>query len=307
MFKSQQKGQKQLNKVKNRHFEMTVFLSLAYGITSRGSTCGGELDMGVMSTDEWLQKEYDEPVKMCERLVPYFDKATPSEIYQHLLIFGMYRPLSRNTNTVSKLCSKKVWNVVEKEYQRLKQLFSGSEIPIFIFPSNLLNREIVRVYNGKSGLAFRDKLFLFLSGANSESEIKALLTHEYHHVCRLNQYKKNDDQYTLADTIILEGLAESAVKECHGDNYLAPWATLYTRAQAIKMWEKYIAPNQLLPKSMKKHYDLLYGTRFSYPKMCGYSTGYHLVQQAIEKSNQTACELLSYPTDQLIEISCFGR
>ncbi|WP_369010262.1 DUF2268 domain-containing putative Zn-dependent protease [Oceanobacillus alkalisoli] len=54
-------------------------------------------------------------------------------------------------------------------------------MPIFIFPSDRSNTEI----NGKSGLSFHDKLFLFISGETSLTEIKALLTHEYYHVCRL--------------------------------------------------------------------------------------------------------------------------
>lgn len=266
-----------------------------------------DVNMGVISTDEWLLESYFEPIKICEKLISYFPKATPREIYQYLLLYGMYKPIKRDKEIVLKLRSNQVWNVVESEYQKLKQIWAGPEIPIFIFPSNIMSREIVHIYNGKSGLAFRDKLFLFLSGQNSEKEIKAVLTHEYNHVCRLNKYQKEEGEYTLGDSIILEGLAETAVKERYGSKYLAPWTTLYTKEQAIKMWKKYIAPNFELLQSTKKHRDLLYGSKFSYPHMCGYNTGFHIVQQAIEKSNLTSSDLLAYPTDKIIDISCFDR
>ncbi|MDI5790224.1 DUF2268 domain-containing putative Zn-dependent protease [Bacillus licheniformis] len=65
-------------------------------------------------------------------------------------------------------------------------------------------------FGSKSGLAFSDKLFCFI-GRSSRSSISAIMTHEYNHVCRLENMPKEEKKMTLLDTIILEGLAEYAV------------------------------------------------------------------------------------------------
>src|SRR5699024_2978860 len=105
--------------------------------------------------------------------------------------------------------------------------WNGPNIPIFILPSDQHNRKLQRELSGKSGLTFQDKLFLFISEDTSESELKSLFTHEYNHVCRLSQYPKEED-YTLLDTIILEGLAENAVRERFGDQATANWTRHYS-------------------------------------------------------------------------------
>ena len=59
----------------------------------------------------------------------------------------------------------------------------------------------------------RHVIFLFVCGRNSLEELKALLAHEYHHICRLHQIETKETEYTLLDTMIMEGLAEQAVTE----------------------------------------------------------------------------------------------
>ena len=59
----------------------------------------------------------------------------------------------------------------------------------------------------------RHVIFLFVCGRNSVEELKVLLAHEYHHICRLHQIETKETEYTLLDTMIMEGLAEQAVTE----------------------------------------------------------------------------------------------
>lgn len=113
------------------------------------------------------------------------------------------------------------------------------------------NPKIMRDQNGKSGLAFKDKLFLFLSDQNSDNEIRALFVHEYNHVCRLAKNDKQEENYILLDSIILEGLAENAVRELVGEEYLAKWTSYYTEGQLNQMWKKIIYPNSNIPKTIQ--------------------------------------------------------
>ncbi|WP_053360791.1 DUF2268 domain-containing protein [Bacillus sp. FJAT-27251] len=252
--------------------------------------------MSVIRTDRWLAEAYDRPIEICGKLTGLFDGAYASEIYDHLLLHGMYYPLPNGKEVIKKLQERNVWRMVGNEAEVLQELWEGPDIPIYIFPSDTSNTTMNLEFNGKSGLAFRDKLFLFISEENDAAEIKSLLTHEYNHVCRLTHYPKHEGDYTLLDSIILEGLAEHAVRERFGEKHLSSWISLYTDEELLKMWEAYIAPNRSILKTDRKHHQLMYGSPL-YPKMAGYSVGYYLV-------GKYAATHFSSSKDMLSTVSC---
>ena len=99
------------------------------------------------------------------------------------------------------------------EYDKLKNWLKGPDVPVFILLSDSYNRTVQEEYNGRAGLSMRHVIFLFVCGRNSVEELKVLLAHEYHHICRLHQIETKETEYTLLDTMIMEGLAEQAVTE----------------------------------------------------------------------------------------------
>jgi uncharacterized protein YjaZ len=258
-------------------------------------------DMGVIRTDKWLHDSYHKPIEICEKLIEHFEDASASEIYNYLTQYGMYHPLRNGNKVVKKLQKNKVWEIVQEENLRLQKMWEGPNIPIFIFPSDIDNRKLKQDFNGKSGLAFKDKLLLFISEDNLEKEIRALFTHEYNHVCRLSKYPKDEDDYVLLDTIILEGLAENAVRERMGEEFLATWTSYYSNEELKKMWNSIVFPNRNILKSDIKHQNILYGLRF-YPKMAGYSVGYYLVKNYLEATNKTSKDLLNINPDYIAQI-----
>jgi len=263
-------------------------------------TGGG--DMTVINTDKWLHESMDNPVKMCERLEKNFTGVSSNEIYQHLVMHGMYQqPLDDGKELIKELQEKDTWETVQKAESRLRKKWGGPNIPIFIFPADQKNRDLSRNFNGKSGLAFVDKLFLFVSTTNTKKEIKALFTHEYNHTCRLKKYETEENDYVLLDSVILEGLAEAAVLEQLGDEYTAKWTTYYSDGELEKMWRRLIQPSRQLPKNHQRHQKLLYGVGF-YPKMAGYAVGYYLVKKHMEKYKLTSKELLDIPSEEIAQI-----
>jgi len=259
--------------------------------------------MSVIQTNKWLLEYYEEPIKLCEKLTGMFDNIAASHIYHYLIQHGMYqRPTKQGMKQVKQLINHEVWEVVKKEERKLKALWDGPNIPIFIFPSESTSRQMKRDYNGKSGLTFKDKLFLFVSEENTEKEIRALFTHEYNHACRLSKINKQMKDFVLLDTIIMEGLAENAVKERIGKDYLALWTTYYSDKQLEEIWKSIIIPHQEMPAYRRKHHDILYGFKL-YPKMAGYCAGYYLVQRYLEQnSSLSSKELLSMPSTRIAEI-----
>lgn len=259
--------------------------------------------MGVVQTDKWLIDLWNKPIAMCELLVNYFSDVSAAEIYQYLTMYGMYQPPFQDVEKqIRILMDKNSWKFIDEETQALRQLWDGPNIPVFIFPSDRNSTELRETFNGKAGLSFHDKLFLFISGDNSKTEIKALLTHEYHHVCRLAKYDRKVEDYNLLDSIILEGLAEHAVMERFGKKYCADWTEYYSDEELEKIWKNFILPSIHLPKAYRKHDAILYG-QHRYPKMAGYCVGYYLVKKYMEKNNSSSKELLSIPSLAIAQIN----
>ncbi|WP_240378101.1 DUF2268 domain-containing protein [Bacillus piscicola] len=262
--------------------------------------------MGVIRTDKWLLKWFDNPITLCKQVVAHFKEVEPHDIYYHFTQHGMYRhPFKNGEELVQNLHNNKTWEVVHQEKQRLKEKWNGPDIPIFIFPSDPHNRDLKVNYHGLSGLAFADKLFLFVSEHNSQQEICALFTHEYNHVCWLKKLNRKEEDCTLSDTVILEGLAENAVRERYGEEYTAKWTTFYSVDQLKKLWHTIVMPNKDLPNFDRRQQDILYGFR-RYPKMTGYCVGYYLVKTFMQERNVTSEELLVCDTDifnQILNVS----
>lgn len=267
--------------------------------------------MTIIATNEWLETYRKNKKKrvaenmnlqkdtLCEPLTQYFYDATATDIHQYLIQNGMFSPHPRDYQILDDLKENQIWEEAKKELRRLQKRWSGPDVPVFIFPSERRNRSLNIDFNGKSGLAFKDKLFLFVSSKTTNSELKALLTHEYNHVCRLSYFTEEEGQISLLDTIILEGMAECAVEERLGKDYLAKWTHVYSKEQAKRFWKKWIAPNAQLKKQDKKHYDLMFG-KGSIPKWMGYNVGYHLVASAVANTNMTVKDMLHVSADELV-------
>lgn len=232
--------------------------------------------MGIIQTDRWLQEEFNRPERICERLTPYFKKQTGREVYHQLLSFGMYKPSWSCWNSFNRMVDDDTWSKIEKVYQKYSKKWSGPEIPIFLFPINQSGGLFRKADRTKSGVSFPDKMFLFLSSEMEPNEIEALFVHEYHHVCRLNRLKGNIFEYTLLDSMIIEGLAEYAVLKHCGKNYLADWCTMYSDIQIDQFWDRFLKGHLSEKKKEKMHDELLYGhSRF--PKLAGYAAGFAIV------------------------------
>src|SRR4051794_37258711 len=117
--------------------------------------------MGIIRTDQWLAKELDRPVKICEKLVPFFKKQTPKEIHNQLTNFGMYRPTRSAKVIFDRLKEQKAWDKVEPLFKRYREKWNGPDVPVFLFPVAQTGGFFLRESRGKAGVSFPDKMFLF--------------------------------------------------------------------------------------------------------------------------------------------------
>ncbi len=272
--------------------------------------------MSVISTDQWLdayvtnkKESMESNIKLqrdllCKKLEHYYLSANSHEIHSHLVQHGFFLPSLLDKPIIESMSKKKIWTIVEEEWKQLRMEWKGPNIPIFIFPSNIRNKQIRNDFNGIAGLAHRDKVFLFVTGHTTSTELKALITHEYNHVCRLEYLNQNEDKINLLDSLIIEGLAEMAVNERLGKECLAKWTSEYSLKAALKNWEKWIKPNLETKKSDSLHNQLLYG-KGPYPSWVGYNVGFHLVSSYVANTQAKVSELLRQPAKKILEASAF--
>jgi uncharacterized protein YjaZ len=216
---------------------------------------------------------------ICRPLLGSFPKMRPEELQYELLCHGLFDPDEwvNLKNTVKEMEGKNIWQIVDQEYQLLRNLWKGPKVPIFIFPIKKEGLEVSEQMPTKNGVTYKGVVFLFLSAELSIEEIKALLAHEYNHVCRLTYLGLDFDKIPLKDSLIIEGLGEYAVKDLYGERWLATWTNLYSFKDTIEIWNKHFIPSLNL-LGTKNHELFLYGNvRSHFPKWIGYQVGYQIV------------------------------
>jgi len=257
--------------------------------------------VGGVKTDHWLETDFQRPLEICERMRDSFGGDSPKKIYQYLLDFGMYRPNRHTLQSFNELKEKKTWDCLDKIFLKYKKKWQGPDVPVYLFPKNTGGIFSTRTQDSrKSGVSFEDKVFLFISPLEDEKELEALFVHEYHHVCRLNKLKKKVKDYTLLDSVILEGLAENAVLEMLGENYLAKWCTQYSTKELSKIWNQDFKENLHCKKTDRMHDDLLFGLK-KYPPLIGYAIGYRIVSLYKEKNILSTIDSFTLTSEKLMK------
>ena len=256
--------------------------------------------MSLINTIDWLKKT-PQQLEISEKLIPYFNEMDKREIASYLNSFGMYKHTSNTNDWIEQMTKKQIINYIKTLEKRYHHEWKGPDVAIFVFPLDQTNRKIEREYRGRSGLAFRDKVFLFLSKDVNKNDIESLFLHEYHHVCRLAVVKKAEDTFTIMDTMIMEGLAENAVREVVGDEAVSDWTKLYGAAQCERFYKRIILPHKEITRDHSKFPQLMYGTGF-YPKMLGYSVGYHLVKTIMDETGQKTKQLLGMSSEKIVNL-----
>lgn len=278
--------------------------------------------MTVIKTKEWLYKIIELSKKssgrslddvqceiICNPLLFHFEDVPKEALHYELLRNGLFTPdeCMGLEKVVKEMERQNVWRIVSEEYKILRELWEGPEVNIYIFPiSKNIEMNSEEPVPNKNGIAFKNAVFLFVSTELPPEEIKAMLAHEYNHVCRLGYLQLPPTQISLQDSLIVEGLGEYAVKELYGEKWLAPWVNMYTLEEMLVIWKQYFMP-ALKIKGVIHHHPFMYGEiNGTLPKWIGYAIGYHIVDTF--RKNQASCdfkELCIKSADEIIKESYF--
>ena len=182
-----------------------------------------------------------------------------------------------------------VWAIVERQLHDLSSAWAGPATQLAILP--------IRHGFIKNGVAYRDGICLFVSPHISVKELHALVTHEYHHICRQHQLKEIP---TLLDSVIMEGLAEQAVESLFGEYALSSWTTRYSLEEVQKYWQSHFLAALHL-RGLHQHHSYLFGDKsLQLPPHIGYCTGYRIIEAFLTRNGPfTTQQLLSIPSEEL--------
>ncbi len=221
---------------------------------------------------------------LCTPLKGFYPQATKEQIQGELLTRGLFNPFesAEIEGILKELEKMQVWEVVQGEFEQLKKLWDGPDVPIFIYPLTK-NRPII---DGdevkKNGVSYQNVLFLFIAAEIDPDDLKALLAHEYHHICRLSFLNEPPHEICLLETLLIEGMAECAVEESYGESQLSPWTKRYPQEKCVELWKKFFI-RFLNVKGVDNHFPFLYGDEsIGLPKWIGYCLGYRIVRSYIE-------------------------
>lgn len=235
---------------------------------------------------------------LCTPLQKVFPWASKEAIQYELLCNGLFQPFEWQC-AGRLLQHEEIWSIVEQEYERLRALWQGPDVEIYILP-------ITAGTPNKNGIAYPNGLFLFVSEMLHVEELRALLAHEYNHICRLHYVKREPSQLALQDSLVMEGLAECAVEELYGMQWLSPWTRRYTVEQIQPIWTEHFLPSlQLI--NVEKHQPFLFGNYEKLPSWIGYCIGYRIVKSFQQANSFTSMQLLHMPTEVIVEGSILQK
>ncbi|MBL5769258.1 hypothetical protein B5V88_16725 [Heyndrickxia sporothermodurans] len=257
---------------------------------------------GVVRTDAWLEDIIDQPEEICKKIDPAVKNARA--YYDYLLFFGMYRPSKMSKVIFKQLKTANAWEKINEFYKKYKKLWNGPEINIYILPINGLNRSLIRQTNGKSGVTFKEKMILFLGPTEDLKEWESLFVHEYNHATRMSYMSGDPLNYSLLDSLILEGLAEYAVEHYCGEKYLAPWTRAYSDKLLKRFWNSDFKDRLTIKKKDPTHDNLLFGRKFV-PTMMGYAIGYKIISEYSKNNIYSIGEMFSSTSENFITRNIF--
>ncbi|MDG5789146.1 DUF2268 domain-containing putative Zn-dependent protease [Evansella sp. AB-P1] len=269
--------------------------------------------MPFINTRVWLKHLFDKveggrlmDVPPFNKMMHHFPEWTEEEWLHFLYRQGMLHVNLETKEQWIRWQKKGQSKGVQEYFEELQLEFKGPDVDIFLFPIDWNNNWLMKGMKGKNGITFPEFILLFIKDKLPIKEKKALLLHEYHHACRLFHQDVNEKNVTLLESIIMEGLAEWEVEKRLGNNYVAPWMTLYSEELLINWWKRGIGDRKML-QGRKKHVPYLYGGTNGYPKWIGYSIGFHMVKSYMANYKKiSSLQLLKTEPTVIFQNSCFN-
>lgn len=167
-----------------------------------------------------------------------------------------------------------------------------------------------RGYTGFGGFPGYVQIIVWPNGYNLP-RLPAAVAHEFHHNVRLSHAPWRPD-ISVAEYIVLEGLAESFAAALCGPDLLGPWVTTLTDEEMAH--SRAVIGRALGVTGFDKVRGYLFGDQpaeaFGYektglPYCAGYTVGYQVVQAYLRNTGRSIVEATFTSAEEIVERSAF--
>lgn len=138
--------------------------------------------------------------------------------------------------------------------------------------------------------------------------LPSVLAHECNHNVRY-QYIKWNNNVTLAEMLVTEGLAESFATALYGEQYIGPWVSK-TSKETLNEVVKPIIKQGLNKQGLDQITAYLYGDELAkqqgyfpvgLPYCAGYACGYDMIQYYLKKTGDSIVKATIRPAEEILD------
>ena len=215
---------------------------------------------------------------------------------------------------VTGISDDRIWKLCSQSIEKALSLFvdHGVELKVKAYKYTVLLPNPDSIYTKLSESCCGDGGIpgtIFLSLLPNEETIKkipSVLAHECNHNVRFQFIKWNND-ITLEEMMINEGLAENYATWIYGEEILGPWVTT-TDMDTLNHYVKPILKDNLNVQGLEGITAYLYGDEIAtaqgyfpegLPFCAGYACGYHMIKYFLKKTGKSIIEATLLPYEEI--------
>lgn len=171
----------------------------------------------------------------------------------------------------------------------------------FIFVHPYFPTDEDNVFDGVMAVAVYSCVFHIFIDLNqyTKNSLENTVAHELNHTIYYYNHYDDFNDYVLLDKLIMEGLAEN-FREQHFDPKISPWSGALAREQALKILKE--SQDLIKTKDEELMYEFMFGSK-KYERWTGYSVGYWLVKEFIDKNKSMSWDdLMNLDKEKFLQI-----
>ncbi|MGF7049592.1 uncharacterized protein YjaZ [Paenibacillus sp. DS2015] len=183
---------------------------------------------------------------------------------------------------------------------------NADELKLGLYIADPQKLELQKGYSGFGGIPGFIQVTIIPNTYNTP-KLPAVIAHEFHHNIRFSYFDWDHGNVTVADYLIIEGLAESFAIELYGVELLGPWVTSFEEDDLQYSIE--VIKDALDVKGFAEVSSYMFGDTIAKDQgyqpvglspFAGYAVGYQVVQSFMKENNVGIGEATLLDTDEII-------
>ncbi|WP_060678743.1 DUF2268 domain-containing protein [Virgibacillus halodenitrificans] len=208
------------------------------------------------------------------------------------------KSLIDNQDTIHKI-------ITDSLKKSANELQPGADKYVYVFPANPEDNHVMETMEGVAASAWSENFFAIQIAPPyfEEKSLKQAVAHEYHHTVF---FKKNELSYTLLESVLIEGKADTFAKIIYPDIQM-PWSNFSSEENESQTWKVH---KENMTSAMPSIQDdfFLGNTSKGLPQWANYKIGNKIMESFIEeKPNITIGDWTDMPANEILEKSKYAE